>query len=219
MTAEEKFTDQQMALILKRAAELQSSGDEPAHSLESIQQIADQVGIDRQIVADVAATLDQPSGGASLLGAPSGFRLSRQVARTQAIDQAAILATIRDHLPYGAGEMRPVGDGIEWHAGPADNKTVVAIAPGPDQTTLRIDARQHGVKALAYIGGVSAGLLVGVVSIGLWHAPGAAVAAAAIGSSFAGARALWNRHADRRRKRFQRLLDVLGDQLTKPRSD
>ena len=220
MTAEEKFTDQQMALILKRAAESsKSSGDEPAHSLESIQQIADQVGIDRQIVADVAATLDQPSGGASLLGAPSGFRLSRQVARTQAIDQAAILATIRDHLPYGAGEMRPVGDGIEWHAGPADNKTVVAIAPGSDGTTLRIDARQHGVKALAYIGGVSAGLLVGVSASAVWHAPGAAVAAAAIGASFAGTRALWNRHVDSRRERFRRLLDALGDQLNDTESD
>jgi hypothetical protein len=219
VTADEKFTDQQMALILKRAAELQATGDEPAHSLESIQQIAEQVGIDPKLVADVAATLDQPRGGASLLGAPSGFRLTRRVEQRQAIDQAAILATIRDHLPYGAGEMRAVGDGIEWHAGPADNKTVVSVAPGSDRTTLRVDARQHGMKALVYIGGVSAGLLAGVVSIGLWHAPGAAVAAAALGASFVGTRVLWNRHVDRHRQRFRRLLDALSDQLNEPRSD
>ncbi len=208
-----------MALILKRAAELQATGDEPAHSLESIQQIAGQVGIDPKLVAEVAGTLDRSPDGSSLLGAPSDFRLTRRVERSRVIDQAAILATIRDHLPYGAGEMRAVGDGIEWHAGPADNKTVVAVAPGSDRTTLRIDARQHGVKAVAYIGAVSAGALAGVVSIGLWHAPGAAVAAAAMGASFAGARALWNRHAERRRQRFQRLLDALSDQLNEPRSD
>ena len=208
-----------MALILKRAAELQATGDEPAYSLESIQQIAEQVGIDRKFVADVAATLDQPRGGSSLLGAPSGFHLTRQIERPHSIDQAAILATIRDHLPFGAGEMRTVGDGIEWHAGPADNKTVVAVAPGSDRTTLRIDARQHGMKALVYIGGISAGALAGVISIGLWHAPGAAVAAAAIGASFAGTRVLWNRHVERNRRRFRRLLDALSDQLNTPRSD
>lgn len=219
MTADEKFTDQQMALILKRAAELQATGDEPAHSLESIQQIAEQVGIDPKLVADVAATLDRPRGGSTLLGAPSGFSMSRRVERPQTIDQAAILATIRDHLPYGAGEMRPVGDGIEWHAGPADNKTVVAVAPGSDGTTLRVDARQHGLKALAYVGVTSAGLLAGGISIALWHAPGAAIAAVAVGASFAGTRALWNRHVDRHRQRFRRLLDALSDQLNEPRSD
>jgi hypothetical protein len=219
VTPERKFTDQQMALILKRAAELQATGDEPAHSLESIQQIAGQVGIDPKLVADVAVTLDRSPDGSSLLGAPSDFRLTRRVERSQAIDQAAILATIRDHLPYGAGEMRAVGDGIEWHAGPGDNKTVVAVAPGPDRTTLRIDTRQHGVKALAYIGGVTAGMLAGGISIALWHAPGAALAAAAIGASFAGTRVLWNRHVDRHRQRLRRLLDALSDQLDKPRSD
>ena len=76
--------------------------------------------------------------------------------------------------------MRAVGDGIEWHAGPADNKTVVSVAPGPDGTTLRVDARQHGLKALAYIGVTSAGLLAGGISIALWHAPGAAIAAVAL---------------------------------------
>jgi hypothetical protein len=218
VTADQKFTDQQMALILKRAAELQATGDEPAHSLESIQQIAEQVGIDPKFVADVAATLDQPRGGSSLLGAPSGFRLTRRVEGPQAIDRASVLSTIRDHLPYGAGEMRAVGDGIEWHAGPADNKTVVAVAPSSDRTTIRVDVRQHGVKALAYIGGVSVGVLTGGISIALWHAPGAAVAAAAIGASFAGTRALWNRHVDGRRQLFRRLLDAPSEELREPRS-
>ena len=138
-----------MALILKRAAELQATGDEPAYSLESIQQIAEQVGIDRKFVADVAATLDQLPGGSSLLGAPSDFRLTRRVERSQAIDEAAILATIRDHLPYGAGEMRAVGDGIEWHAGPGDNKTVVSVRSRPrsnDVAHRHATARREGAR-------------------------------------------------------------------------
>jgi hypothetical protein len=41
-----RYTDEQMALILKRAAELQSAGEEQIHTLAEIQQIAQQVGIE-----------------------------------------------------------------------------------------------------------------------------------------------------------------------------
>src|SRR5262245_38849338 len=61
------FTDQQMALILKRAAERQAAGAEPTHSLESIQDIARQVGIDSALVADAAATIERSSGSVSSL--------------------------------------------------------------------------------------------------------------------------------------------------------
>lgn len=208
-----KYTDRQMALILKRAAELQAIGDEPAHSLESIQQIAQQVGIDPRVVADVAANLGTTAGGSSFFGAPSAYRASRRLPRTAApIDHAAVLATIRDHLP-SAGEAREVGDGIEWHSGPADNKTVVAISPAVDGVMLRIDVRQQGPKVGTYLGAGTVGLLAGVVSVGILSGPGVAVGLGVLGVSFAGARALWNRHAENRQRRLQRLSDALADQL------
>jgi hypothetical protein len=208
-----KYTDRQMALILKRAAEQQAVGDEPAHSLESIQQIAQQVGIDPRVVADVAANLDSAGGGSSFFGAPSAYRASRRVPRTAGpIDHAAVLATIRDHLPF-AGEAREVGDGIEWHAGPGDNKTVVAISPAADGVVLRIDVRQQGPKVGAYLAAGTVGFLASLVSLGLWSGPGLGVGLGVLGVSFAGARALWNRHAENRQRRLQRLSDALAEQL------
>src|SRR5262249_59530027 len=99
----------------------------------------------------------------------------RRLAETPyAIDQARFLATIRDHLPV-AGEARMIGDGIEWHAGSADNKIVVSMSPNEHGTLLRIDGRQHGVKALAYLGGGFVGALGAGIGGALWGAPGAAV--------------------------------------------
>jgi hypothetical protein len=209
------FTDHQMALILKRAAERQAAGGEPTHSLESIQDIARQVGIDSDLVADAAATIDKSDASvSSFLGAPSAYRASRRlIAASPTIDHAAVLDTIRDHLPF-AGEVRQVGNGIEWHAGPADNKTIVALSPRADGgISLRIDARQQGPKALAYLAAGSVGLVASVVSVGVLRGPGVAVGVAAMAASFAGARTLWNRLAKRRDERLRHLGNALAGQL------
>jgi hypothetical protein len=216
---ERKFTDQQVALILKRAAERQVESGDAAHSLESIQDIAREVGIDPRVVAEVAATLDASHTESTLFGASSAYRSSRRLAlNASTIDHAAVLATIREHLPL-AGEKRDVGDGIEWHSGPADNKTVVAITPSAGGATLRIDVRQHGPKAMAYIGAGIVGMVAGVASVAALHGPGVAVGVAAFWSSFAGARAIWNRHARTRDQRMGGLSDALAAQLASGGSD
>jgi len=209
------FTDQQMTLILKRAAERQAASAEPTHSLESIQDIARQVGIDSALVADAAATIERSSGSvSSLLGAPSAYRASRRLAgAAPTMDLGAVLETIRDHLPF-AGEVRHVRDGIEWHAGPADNKTVVALSPGAGGgINLRIDGRQQGPKALAYVAAGTVGLIATAVSVAVLHGRGVAVGVAAIAVSFAGARMLWNEVAKRRDKRLHDLGNALAGQI------
>jgi hypothetical protein len=206
-----KFTDQQMALILKRAAEQQAVVSEPTHSLESIQDIARQVGIDPQLVADAARVVEAGNTRFALLGAPSAQDVSRHLGR-RTIDRGAVLATIRSQMPL-AGQMREVGDGMEWHAGPGDNKTVVAVAPTADATVIRVYARQHGLRAIAFLGGGLVGVMIGIASTGLWGASGAAIGVAALGASLAGARTIWNRYARRRDDRLRQLCDTLADQL------
>jgi hypothetical protein len=209
------FTDQQTELTLKRAAERRATGGEPTHSLESMQDIARQVGIDPALVADAAATIDRSGTGVSaLLGAPSAYRASRRLAgASPTMDLGAVLKTIRHHLPV-AGEFRHVRGGIEWHAGPADNKTVVALSPrAGGGVDLRIDARQQGPKALAYLAAGTLGLIASAVSIVRLHGPGVAVGVAAIAVSFAVARMLWNHVAKRRDKRLLDLGNALAGQI------
>src|SRR4051812_5379894 len=95
-----RYTDQQMALILNRAAELQAAGDERRYTLEEIQAIAQQVGIEPEQVAVAAAALPAPNGRPALFGAPSAYRLSRRISATsQPVDEPTVIATIRDHMP------------------------------------------------------------------------------------------------------------------------
>jgi transposase-like protein len=208
-----KYTDQQMALILKNAAERQAAAGEATHSLESIQEIARQVGIDPQLVADAASNLDTRKGTSRVMGEHSAHRISRRLrSAPTSIDSAALLATIRDHLLM-TGDIRQIGDGLEWRAGSSDDVIVIAVSPNTAGPAVRIDARHHGKKAVAYLGaGITGGIAV-LLGAALGAGTGAAVGVAALGASFAGARAIWNRYARRRNERLRVLSDALVSQL------
>src|ERR1044071_1053420 len=82
--AGERYTEQQLAEILRRAAERQEgleSESDGRFSLAEIQQIASEVGIAPAHVHAAAAELQQvpplPSSGA--LGAPTAFRFERWI--------------------------------------------------------------------------------------------------------------------------------------------
>jgi hypothetical protein len=210
MTTPAKYTDEQMALILQRAAELQAAGEEHVHSLESIQQLALQVGIDPALVAHAAATLPSRRAARSTVwGDSPGYRLSRRMpGPVRASEHAALVATIRDHMS-AAGLLQPIGDGFEWHCGPADNKIVVALSPAGDETNVRVDVRQPGPRIGLYL---AAGVVTAVAAMAGTIASPAIGAATLIGvgaASYAGARRLWHRVAERSRGRAAALVDAL----------
>ncbi len=209
-----KYTDQQMALILQRAAERQAAGDEPTHTLQSIQEFAGQAGIDPQLVADAAATLSADATPGTLFGAPWAYRNSRRISGAlRPADHAAIVATIRDHLPR-AGEVRQVAEGFEWHSGPADNKLVVSITSAGDDTAVRIDARQDGPKIGLYLAAGATTMVAGLAGFAFSPVVALVTTVAAAGITFSGARALWNRIAERNQQRRERLLQALIQQLS-----
>ena len=79
----ERYTEQQLVEILKRASERQeglvSEGD-GRFSLEEIQQIASEVGIAPSHIATAAAELSSaPPSESGLLGAPTTFRFERWI--------------------------------------------------------------------------------------------------------------------------------------------
>lgn len=82
---ERRYSDKELALILKLAAERQafsSELDDRGLTLTEIQQIAAEAGIDPQHVAEAAAVLEAQHGQRrlSLLGAPTRFVFDRTVA-------------------------------------------------------------------------------------------------------------------------------------------
>jgi hypothetical protein len=210
-----RFTDQQMALILKRAAELQATGEEPIHTLEAIQQIADQVGIDRGLVAEAAAAVSAPGAGAGplLFGPPSSFRVTRQVAGALgAADQPLLIAAIRDHLPE-VGHVTAVAGGFEWHGGSSDDKTAVTFTSSPTGTTIRVDRRRFAPKFGLFMGAGSLTMLATVAGLGVSPIVSAGLGLGTFVLSFSAARFVWDRMARGGRQRIDRLLVELSDRL------
>src|SRR5437868_14840449 len=79
-----RYSEQEMALILKRAAELQEGADGRGvqRTLSEIAEIAAEVGIDATFVAEAVAELERPATRAGCLGAPTRFYDERSVAPT-----------------------------------------------------------------------------------------------------------------------------------------
>lgn len=212
---DKRYTDGQMAAILKRAAELQSSGEEPVHELGTIQDIAQQVGIDPRHVADAAAMAAFQGSGASgrIFGASAAFRRSLQLPEVlSATDRSTVVGIIRDQMPQ-VGVVTESADRLEWHAGPRDNMTAVTVSSAPGGTLIRADFRHLAPKIGFYSGVAVATLAGGALSAAIWPGLGAGPAVGICALAFATARFLWNRFAHRRQQRLEQLLAILGDQL------
>lgn len=212
---DKRYTDGQMAAILKRAAELQATGEEPVHELATIQEIAQQVGIDPKHVADAAATLPfrGSAAGGRLFGASSAFRRSRQIPEAMsASNRAAVVTTIRDQMPQ-VGEVTEFADRLEWQAGSADNKTAITLSAAASGTLIRVDCRHLAPKLAFYSGSAVATIIAGGLGTAIWPRLGAGLALGMFALSFGTARFLWNRFADRSRQRLERLLNTLAEQV------
>jgi hypothetical protein len=80
----DSYTDDELALIIRRAAALQAADETDRHSLEDIQEIATQVGIPAELVAQVAAELPRGAPPGSITRMLFGPRASRVASGTAA---------------------------------------------------------------------------------------------------------------------------------------
>jgi hypothetical protein len=212
-----RYTDDQMALILKRAAELQSAGEDQTHTLAEIQQIAQQVGIEPRLIAAAAAGLPAQTQGRAtdgvLFGASSSYRHTlRLPGSPPAARRAELIATIRDHMAQ-VGAVREFADRIEWYAGPADNKAAVTIEPSESETVIRVDLRQQGPKVGLFLLAGSVTLVAAVAGTIAAPAIGMAIGAGTLVSTFAGARVWWQRIVARRERHVDALMEALTNEI------
>jgi hypothetical protein len=129
----ERYTEQQLAEILRRAAERQeglTSETDGRFSLAEIQQIASEVGIAPAHVEAAAAELQQvaplPAGGA--LGAPTAFRFEQWIdgeVPTSAIGELFDIARTEVGLQ---GQVSEALDTVEWRGRGSMGSTVVSVA-------------------------------------------------------------------------------------------
>jgi hypothetical protein len=220
---DQHFTDQEMALILKRAAELQEHADGrgATRSLGEVAEIAAEVGIDRAFVDEAIAELRQPLVRTSWLGAPTRFHEERTIPGLLTPDEIRdLLDRVRSELDLH-GEVHQVFDGVEWRARAALGATILTIGPRGRNTrialtTERADQAGLVIAASLGVGGLCA---LGGVVIAMNVADNAFVASAIVAASglfgtLASVRAMWRGVAARWRHRTHTIVADLAERVT-----
>ena len=210
-----RYTDREMALILKRAAELQEQGPstgirEQSYTLLELEQVAAEVGIDPRYVVEAANAVDaEPTTKrAPLLGAPTTYQVSRFVeGEVPEAEFAELLDAIR-RVTGRHGEVNRVLGSLEWRTMGPRGETYVTISPRQGKTAMRIGG-QYGLGAgLVYgvVGTIGAALLVGT-SVSTGSAIDLGTLAAVGAGSYLAARTAWQVVAARTERRLRKILE------------
>jgi hypothetical protein len=216
MSETPKYTDRQMALILKRAASLQASGDEGRFSLEEVRQIAAQVGIPAELVTRAANELTAGAEGSGIGGPGASYYATRAVpGAVSPSDYPELLSIIR-RVTRDPGKPSDLAGALEWRSSTGYSSLAVTIAPGKDEAVIRVEGEFGGQKMVSYlIAGAATGLAT-LAALGSGNPVVAAGVAGGVGLlSVTGARLLWGRLARRAEERVSQLRDALAAGLGK----
>jgi len=217
-----RFSDQELGLILKRAAELQEGVSGPTasrFSLAEIKEIAAEAGIDPAHVAAAAAAV---RGGAAsreswFLGAPWRFRFEQSISGEVADDVIGELIDIARRELGMQGRVTEALGAVEWYGRDSFGSVHVSVTRRGGRTSIAVLAARSDAAAVAGISGVlgsafgGLGLAAALVSTAGLIVPVAAIAgvAAASGASWLSMRGVWRRIA----RRWTRRVTGLGSEI------
>lgn len=215
-----RYSDQELALILKLAIDLErGEGGRAGHSLAEIQQIAAEAGIDPDLVVRAAATLEaqRGSGTTALLGAPTTFRCQRFVEGEVPQGELGELVRAIRHFTGREGRVSRVIDSLEWSEDSFEGAaTHVAISPRRGRTLIEVTSRYVNNASLLYTGAAivaAVGSVVAGTEIQAALGLEVGVIAAVWGSAYFAARTLWRRIARGGERRTRELADRLSRQI------
>jgi hypothetical protein len=227
-----RYTDAEIQRLLKRAAELEN--EKPAlpapvegPTLEEIESIASEAGINPALIQQAAHELDSTSSGITVLapqssvflGAPTAFELER-VVRGEATQ-----ATLERLVPYlqraadGMGHPSLMGKTLTWQSEDASKTRAlqVSVSVGRGETRISVEER-YGNMAGALFGGIVGGGGTGVgfgvgFGVGL-GALGSALFATlfpfvALGGTWALARGIFRHSVHNRMRKLTKLMNEL----------
>ena len=138
-----RFTDREVALVLKRASEIDERSDARSGSgglsLNDLTEIAAEVGISNDALRRAVATLDQRRAGASPWeGAPLVRRAVRAVPGELGEADVAELMRRVDASAEGAGSITEALGSVRWSASDRFVGTQVTVTPRDGQTTIEV---------------------------------------------------------------------------------
>ena len=201
------YTDEELALILNRAAELQEGSTRPSgarYTLAEIQEIAAGAGIAPGHVAAVAAGLreNRERSAHGLLGAPWRFRSDETIDGEVSDDVVGELIDLAGGVRPGVNEALGT---VEWTGRDSFGTTYVTVTRSGGHTTIGVLSTRTDAAAVTGVLGVtgavfgSVGLGIALFATGGLAAPLAAVAGivGATSSSWLSMRLTWRSYARR----------------------
>jgi len=224
-----RFNEKEVALIIKRASELQQSEATPESntgmSLAELEQVAREAGLDPELVRRAAVDLDtrvtdQPPN--KFLGAPSVLRLERTIDGEVPAEEYEPMVLEMQRLLGGASTASTLGRTLQFsltgrNQGHATGREVqVTITPRNGRTTIRVEERLSPIAGGIFggvMGGAGGGLMGPGIAIGAaaFHSAimAAGLAGVAIGGSYLLARTIYGRVVRGRGEKLHELMSWL----------
>ena len=225
------YSDEEFALILRKAAELASRAESPAASsagltLTEMKAAAAQVGLDpalveraaRMLAATVTASpLERLTGGPLRHDHEARFPIKLDENRA-----ALLLSAVR--ISAGLAGSQDVGHsssmGMTWHDGGEMEALSVTARPEEDGTSVSVVLDRRGTLALVAVSsGMAMFFAVLFAVFALYpEAPALGVGGliAGVGGVLAVARGYWASSTRRVRERISVVMDAIGQTLTQP---
>ncbi|MEJ2542162.1 MAG: hypothetical protein P8188_19735 [Gemmatimonadota bacterium] len=227
-----RFTEEEFAQILHAASEIQARRGTPGTalaqgtgtSLEEIQAIAREVGIDPDVVAEAASRLVAARAGKEGL-LTTHYLLSDTVPGKLSDDgRVAVLQAIRETSAiHGDGDVSGVG--VEWSSPKSDTtqfRVSVYDVQGNQEVRVSVDRRGTAILThfpttmLGFVGGMAVAEAVAPGSAWL----GAGIVLGGMGGGLALGRTIWRVTERKTRERAERILSSVGAVLRRlPKGD
>ena len=220
---ERRFTDKEVALVLRRAADLEKRSPSASGSsargltLSELKEIASEAGIDPDLVGRAVAEMEGPEGlepTSIVIGPGTVRREVRAINGELPKEDLAELMRLVDSEVDDQGTVVEALGAVRWTGKGRFLSTQVSLEPGGGETLLRVEERYNpGIRGILHGIPASYGLVFGLAwaeGLNLGLAPGSLVAlTAAIGSWGIGS-TIWRAISSRSRTRVQSLAEMLG---------
>jgi hypothetical protein len=233
--AERRFSDEEVALLIKRAAELQQTEQvaqesSTALTLSEVEQIAREAGIDPLLIRRAAHGLDRPpetSRKGSWAGAPTRIVFERVVDGEMSIDEFEPLVNEIRRTFGDNGLPSIIGRTLAWSSTPlggrrrsGGRRIDVSVTTRAGVTSIRVEEEMSSLAG-ALFGGLVAGgafgttgMTVGIGMQVLHSAPLTALIWVAVAGGFLTlARTIFGHISSKREKELSALANRLEEQV------
>lgn len=230
-----RYTDQEVALVIKRAAELQaqaaqvSEDERSGLSLTELEQIAREAGLDPALVRRAATELDTRHTTAPrsrFLGAPSVLTLERTIDGEVPVSEYELIVEEIRRAFNDNGYVSTLGRSLAWSSmsqngrGGNQKRVNVTITPRNGRTTIRVEESLRPVAGglfggiMGGVGGGTTGLTLGL-GAKLLHslAGGFGLWLLVLGGTYGVARTIFTHVARSRGERLRDVLDRIAEHV------